>query len=679
MMASPIEQKALCDALRDAIGDSHVEAALFTTYTFDPSFFEENVLPVLWDKTLSHNVRARLAEMERELLKMNTDIAVYYDRAGLDTSASPLLRVKYHGIVRKRGTRFHPKVVLALVAKDGERRLLVCVSSANLTEAGYFTNLECAHIEEIYENGKCSFREELRTFLQNIRRSVPPETENAAIDAISRFLNQSVGNDDRGKKWLYVGGESLVEFLNLKLVRGVRGRCELEIVSPYFDEEDAAPLKALQEVLSPRETRIYLPRDAYENATVSAEYFATVKTIARWSDLPGEHLRSSEKDTKALPRRVHAKLYRILVDDGREYSLVGSVNLTNAAHDGENEGNQEAAFFIQEKQHSGARPLLEPLDKKREPKAFSEAKDGGSDDVAPDAIVLPLTLVYDWSERTAHYFWNKKIGKPPSSMAISSAGVPITTITPVVGGDWQELLPTAAHALGEKLRGTSFVTVKADDLPDVIVLVEETGLSAKPSCVAGLRWTAEDILLAWSSLSDEQRQIVLERSLEIAGSQGETQGRTESVENAGKSLFDTVAGIYQGFFRLEERVIGAVEKGRHKEADFLLFGAGYDTLPALLDQIEKDEAGDRVKRYITMLCAEAIFTRLIRREGAMLDFLSERQNKRLEIVRRAKTSADGIRETFSFRDDVHRQKFFKWFERWFRKNVMRDDEDEDAG
>ncbi|MBK9258619.1 MAG: hypothetical protein IPM54_02160 [Polyangiaceae bacterium] len=676
MMASPIPQKALCDALRDAIGDSHVEAALFTTYAFEPSFFEENVLPVLWDKTLSHNVRARLAQMERELLKMNTDIAVYYDRAGLDTSASPLLRVKYHGIVRKRGTRFHPKVVLALVAKDGERRLLVCVSSANLTEAGYFTNLECAHIEEVYENGRCSFRDALRTFLQNIRRSMPPETEHAALDAIARFLHRSVGNDDRGKKWLYVGGESLTDFLEPKLVRGVRDRCELEIVSPYFDEEDAAPLKALQEALSPRETRIYLPTDEHGNATCSAEYFATVKKIATWSDLPAEHLRSSEKDNKALPRRVHAKHYRILVDDGREYSLVGSVNLTNAAHDGANKGNQEAAFFIQEKQHSGPRPLLEPLDKKREPKKFLEAKDGGSDDVATDVVILPLTLVYDWSERTAHYFWDKKVGKPPSSMAISSAGVPITTISLVVGGEWQELLPNAARSLGEKLRGTSFVTVKADDLPEVIMLVEETGL--KPSCVAGLRWTAEDILLAWSSLSDEQRQIVLERSLEIAGSLGDTGGRTESLENAGKSLFDTVAGIYQGFFRLEERVIGAVEKGRHKEADFLLFGTGYDTLPALLDQIEKDEAGDRVKRYITLLCAEAIFTRLLRREGAMSNFLAERQDKKTEIVRRAKKSAERIRETFSFGDDVHRQKFFKWFERWFQKNVMRDDE-EDAG
>ncbi|MDI1478730.1 hypothetical protein [Polyangium sp. y55x31] len=552
------------------------------------------------------------------------------------------------------------------------------MSSANLTEPGYFTNLECFHIEEVAAEARCSFRDDLRHLLSAIRSDAPEGEEHTALDTIDVFVRELLP-DERKKTRLFVGQNELTEFLGEVLARGVRNRCGLEVVSPYFDDTDAAPLRALADALAPTEIRVYLPTDDEGKASCSAEYFEAVKSIATWSDLPAQHRRSSEKDTKAALRRVHAKLYRILVQDGREYSLVGSVNMTSAGHGSNRKGNLEAAFLVLEKYAEGPRPLLLPLGRAR-PKAFTDPEEADAGDDVDEPIVLPLYLRYNWETQRADYFWDGKVAAIPRRIGISLAGAPITTIATVKANQWVNFPDDVSRSIGEKLRGTSYVTAKADELPEVIVLVREMGMSEKPSYAEGVRWTAEDILRAWSSLSEEQRQIALERSLEtmpLGGSVARAGATPKEVE---KSLFDGVAGIYQGFFRLEDRVVQAIKDKRPREAEFLLFGKGYDTLPALLNHVIEDEKGDRVHRYVTLLSARVLFDRLDRLgDDTISDFLSERSKRRRELESKLDQNIDVIRATFTFDDVEHRRRFFAWFDRWFRRSVERGDDVEDRG
>ena len=55
MARGDIETGALSDVLADTIAGRRVRAAVFTTFTFDPGFFELHVLPILFpDRSFYH-------------------------------------------------------------------------------------------------------------------------------------------------------------------------------------------------------------------------------------------------------------------------------------------------------------------------------------------------------------------------------------------------------------------------------------------------------------------------------------------------------------------------------------------------------------------------------------------------------------------------------------------------
>ena len=174
---SEIPHAVLSEAFEQRLSGRRVVAAVFTTFRFDPGFFEQEILPVLLDVPLSHAVAIRLVQLEDSLRSMRTPIAVYYDANGLVSSdaGSAKLDVKRIPVRHPTGV-FHPKNVLLLVedAEPGEdggrsRALLVASSSANLTRAGWWENAEACHIESIEAEDKNRVRDDLRVFLRGLR------------------------------------------------------------------------------------------------------------------------------------------------------------------------------------------------------------------------------------------------------------------------------------------------------------------------------------------------------------------------------------------------------------------------------------------------------------------------------------------------------------------------------
>jgi hypothetical protein len=81
-----IERRVLSEAFQAALQGWSVRAAVFLTFRFDPGFFEQELLPVFFDISLSHSPVARVLHLS-DALRMTGPIAVYYDRRGLQAGA----------------------------------------------------------------------------------------------------------------------------------------------------------------------------------------------------------------------------------------------------------------------------------------------------------------------------------------------------------------------------------------------------------------------------------------------------------------------------------------------------------------------------------------------------------------------------------------------------------------
>ena len=110
-MSEMIPQAVLGEELQERLKGRRVRAAVFTTFTFDPGFFELHILPCLFDRPFSQIDKIRRIQLE-DALRSVDEVAVYYDRAGLTAEAQPAqLDFRRFDVGRRTGL-FHPKLML---------------------------------------------------------------------------------------------------------------------------------------------------------------------------------------------------------------------------------------------------------------------------------------------------------------------------------------------------------------------------------------------------------------------------------------------------------------------------------------------------------------------------------------------------------------------------------------
>lgn len=670
-----IPRAVLSERFQAHMKDRRLISAVFLTFRFDPAFFEQEVLPVFLDVPLSHVSTIRLLQLEDAIKLMVDEIAVYYDRGALEAvGQSAKLDFRRIPVTWKTGY-FHPKNLLALV-EDAEpdeegnhrRHLIVAAMSANLTRAGWWENVEACHIEEVSEGEKCGFRDDVRELLAQVRRAAPNE-DHAALDQIRRFLRGVEGRKNRISggvfhSRLYTGAESVPDFLSQTL-GGDLDELNLEVISPYFDNTASSkPLKELIDRFRPREVRVFLPRNHGGEALCEKTYYDAVGGLPNtsWGKLPSDLLRRGKAEAVA-DRFVHAKVYRFFHPHRRyEALLVGSVNLTNAAHG--RGGNLEAAFLV-ESQLERVTDWWLTTDRQT-PLAFqSAAMDSG----ATAGRALALTIRFDWDLRGVKVFWDADEVSPV--IRIDAQGAPLFRIEPIQARKWTDLDAEKAADLATILRSTSFVTALVDDEEPVIILVQEAGMAHKPSLLQTL--SAADILRYWSLLTPEQRADFLQdRLAEIPGALQELGlDRTPPLAASQESLFDKFAGAFHAFGCLERSVREALGKGREKEAVYRLFGAKYDSLPRLIDRILNEEKdGDHVLQYVIVLCAKQLVDGLEREHP---EFCPHHKRDLRKLTKRFEAIAD-LRERFSFGSREDRDAFFQWFDHWFVTRAEADGE-----
>lgn len=664
----------LSEALQEGIAGRKVRAAVFTTFTFDPGFFELHVLPNLFDRPFHQVEKIRRVQLE-DAMRSTRAVAAYYDAEGISNDASPA-HLDFARIALRRHTGcFHPKLILVLVEDhvddgwgeefrlDPPLALLVGTLSANLTRAGWWENVETGHFEELRDRDvsdeRCSYRRDLLSLLKQLRAFGGPDDDHAALDMISGFVRARVTknepthrmHDGRYYTRLFHGQQPLADWLVDAGLR--RFDWNLEVISPYFDSGEARVLRDLIDAIQPNETRVFLPRDHAGDALVTPEFRDSVSEMAAWSDLPAGIQQRGGAKLKAeatMRRRVHAKVYRFWSSDGREVLLTGSVNLTSAAHSAANSGNFEAAFLVDASDAPGRRRWwLHPIE--GEP-ACASSIESEIDETTP--VYVDVHLRYDWSRNTFEYRLDEPSDGPLEIREVAGASI-CSIPEPRVGG-WRVLPDDAATAVCKLLPSTSFVAIHHPK-GAWRVLVREDGMHHRPSLLQSL--SPEEILRYWSLLSDEQRSTFIERRLEDAGAlEGlqVTRGRLPAVE----TVFDRVAGVFHAFERQYRRLSAAIGNGEMKEAQATLFGRKYDSLPVLLQMITQEENRDAVMSYLTFLCARQLLTRI---ETDHPLFIEKCGDDRTHLIQELDRLGD-LRDAL-MADDDGRGPFLEWYEEMF--------------
>ena len=688
-MAEGPNRLALTEAFHEKMSRQRLVAAVFLTYRFDPGFFEQEVLPVFFDRPFSTNdPKVKLAQLEAVLQERPGSVAVYYDANGLKGGEEPAkLDVGRFPVRLERGI-FHPKNVFALVeaderAKDGTRprKLLAACLSANLTQKGWWQNLEAAHIEEIAEGDETFLADDLRPFLRWLRKQPATEAPQKALDEILAFLDKRSNRFESATKRsrdgmlqtrFYWGRsddgtpESVVDFLKRTTKRELRGM-RMEIVSPYFDEaEKCEPLAQLIKAFDPVTRCVFLPQAADGKGGVDERIWDFVNEHASWGRLPKDLLKMGKAEDAGL-RSVHAKVVRFFsLKPKREVWFVGSANLTRAAFSGT--ANRETGFLV-ELDDIPPGPLGFWLDiDERRPKEFEI----GTDPDEPAASGgTRLQVQHDWTAGETKAFWDGPKASP--ALVVSANGVEVFEAEGLPSRAWTALPEEDSKRLAERLKSTSIFEVAGED-PEKkpgLLLVQEIGMFRKPSLAP--ERTAADILKDWAAPSDDRRVALYEEGLLGVTEPAEPEPRPADDGLAPvESLFDRFAGIFHGFSSLEKRVVEQLNGKNDDGAAYLLFGETFNSLATFLRREKEEEIGiDPVNVYVAYLCAKQLVAAVRNKAAGLLGstFL-DRHGPALKVLEaQVEEPLGGLRQLIGAEIGADGAGFLEWFDRLFLKRA----------
>jgi hypothetical protein len=510
---SEIPRAVLSEHFQERMKGRRLRSAVFLTFQFDPGFFEQEVLPVLIDASLSHAAVIRLVHLEDVLRTLPGQIAVYYDANGLVSGDAGSAKLDMRRIpVQHRTGIFHPKNAFLLVEAeeaddDGNRpqTLIVASLSANLTRSGWWENVEACHVEEISDGDKTRLKEDLASFLETLRRRAPADGEHLALREILAFLRRAEPRLRRSSSGqlhthFYAGPESVIDFLD-RTAGHLLHETYLEILSPYFDDAaECRPLQALIERFRPKGVRVFLPRSSAGEALCRRELYQAVSALpgVHWGRLPRDVVQLGRSED-AGERFVHAKVYRFFTQaPKREVYFLGSANLTLPGYQGQ---NLETGFLVEV--IPPRRPDFWLTIDQRTPADFQVHTEG---EAAARSGGTRLNLRYHWDRSVAQAFWDGPGTSP--ELRIEARGIEVARLSSLPSRTWTLLPPEPTQRIAGFLKETSLFFVYGDGEGPALLLVQEEGMAAKPSLL--LQLSAADILRYWALLTPAQRAAFVE-------------------------------------------------------------------------------------------------------------------------------------------------------------------------
>jgi len=648
-------QNVFLDAVLRVVGDAEILGALFTTYSLDPCFFQDEVLARLMGQD-SSMVRARRM-LAREALGEVRPL-VLYDSETVQGGQSiegfrSDLPVHYIGVHHRTGA-FHPKLSLLLTGPlpgsdteeyareaaggDGPERLEPCrlvvvVASANLTASGWRRNVEVAWTGVVERGEACTFRDDLlgehkdgqaggKGLLDRLRTWCGPEGK-ATLDAMEAVVRASIVTQDLLPR-LWHGQARLDRFLShhLPAQDGVR---KVELVAPFATDPRPIPVQRLIKAARATEATVRPPQDRDGEVSVSKAWVKAVGRLptVRWGDFPKTVTTAGSGSAKgrAAARYTHAKLLHLREGKkGKRAGLLsGSPNLTIRGHAGvgPRESNVEIAVLEDVKGGSG-QPWLELA---ADPTGAQQPDTPPEE--PPTMNFAGVHLVVDWQQRILKVAVDAERVTRLRLYDSATGGDVFAKIT-LSGDSTAELAGEDVGPILQRLETQSVLWAEIKDFKREAVLVQEQGLLGKPDALSR-ELTPADILSIWATLEPYRRQVLLEDALRRTGTSGDGEadvfgqnGKQRGGKDRPLNLFERLTGQFFAFHIFKERLRRCFQQGRPKRAEVMVFGRAGNSVRSLVTRV-LDQQDDMVERLVVLLCCKEVLEEVRRASPDMIE------------------------------------------------------------
>jgi hypothetical protein len=619
-----------------------VSAAFFSTFSFEPDFFELEIMPLLlaqrdsktdnlYQPALSTNDAIRWQQIERLLASQPIPTAVIYDPSVYRCERSPRLEIVYHGYSTHLGCQ-HAKLT-AFVLEDpitNVQKVIFGAGSFNLTRAGWWDNIECGHFVTLSaswapKNLCDQITKALKYYL------VQMGGENEAINKVIQVIGQLTKTKVEDNLQFYFSGQ--LEQTNYSFADFIAAEeCpteQLEVISPYFAESGDNPV--LSKFMNTYDkTRILLPIDPYSDklndvkANIEASVYQQLKNAGvdwcQWQPTIEQKLTSDSS-----LRSLHAKVYR-MSDKGHCDVFIGSVNFSFKAF----EHNIEAGFLIKK---TNVGPFLgENIS--CEPAIFNEVEPelhGG--DVIADTCLPMLNLIYCWKEQTLTLH-NHQVKWVHSILLNNDLEKPLAKIQANNGRLTLQAEILDVKALESHLKNSAMVlaySLVEQQVYDSEQLVSQQNICMRPSPFPPLRLA--DLLDIFKDMNQQQLLSLTERyaqvsELAIAYCSGDDFGVEAKVE--ARNFFSAFSEVNCAFFNLNCKLSQAKNDKDERTIEYYLLGKQTDSLygvfnavtSSLGDSLEKGVVLiDPVIRYLTLLSIQDSLQRFEINDGELFDKL----------------------------------------------------------
>lgn len=598
---SDLQSLTVTEAFRRAINERPVLHAFFTTFTFEPDFFELEVLPLLLDESaLSSNETIRYAQLQDLMRDHHDRFAVAYDYDMFSQDMAGRLEIEYRP-ERLAGGCHHAKLAV-LEVENGENAptsLILCAGSFNLTKAGWWENIEVGHWYELRpDHAPDNIITPLLTALSYYARSRP----SPVLTALSSRLSQFERTDDDSQVAFYFSynqsGKKHQPFDQFLLANIPQGKTDIEIISPYFAEDghNAAMTDFIDHF---RHCTLLLPKDEQGNALIDQSVYTGLSANdVAWASWDKELSKRFHVPKHGdIERKLHAKLYHGLAK--KPWAFLGSVNFSFKAF----RSNVEAGFLLH---NVMPHPLLQedvsPVERFSPPsERASPEQDGG-------ATMPVIQLSFNWLTHELE--------------AIASE----TGQLRLLDSDSQELARyqlsanTSATqtllACGAKLQRSALVdALWCDDngaeLAQRKLLVSQKNLYCRPNDLPAFQ--LQDLLSIYLEVGAERRAefIAAQAAVMLAR---ETDGMhldqfVPSIDQAAQaSFFSAFSQVNGAFWVLRKKLQEAQQAGNTSMLDYYFIGCQPDSFRGILKALHPADgsAAPVVIGYLTLLSMEQL-------------------------------------------------------------------------
>lgn len=447
---------------------AEIDVAIFTTFTFNADFFEQNVLPALFGCEPADKRSVKEARVHKGLL--STRVAAFYDASLLKPSKR---RFRYAALPVYLGPSklFHPKNII-LFGKDaqGERWIYVAAMSANLSISGWGQNRE--GIADTWIHAKAEQpAKELRNYLQWLQnqRRFRSDILLASVQAwdglrVQRVLVDPDGIPPNAKKDLRLYFSPLHQSVWSFLKKEYGSVQSVVAGSPYWGDSSQAA-----RALEGANLQLIASRCAPRFQTVNLGQNTLAQLYADKAFPPQVHAWSGEGG-----RFHHLKVYQIQTKLG-EFTGLGSCNFTDRGQFWDkNHGNVESMLF--DRLAIDLPPIVSLPNEVLPPESQS--------DDPPSILPAYVSLQYDWQDGT--FQWQLEGG---------ASVLPVTLQVPDGGGAVLLMAEGSEGGRRGKLLSRTFsFSFQRGDVHEG--LVEELNV-ADSTLVYGRVLPARDILESW--------------------------------------------------------------------------------------------------------------------------------------------------------------------------------------